>query len=72
MHSGDMTAPRTPMSINSAPGCRAKAAALRREAKTQTSPVAVSQLLEIAGYWDRLASDYELTEGSVVRKHGQH
>jgi hypothetical protein len=67
-----MTARHTPMPMNSAPACRAKAAALRREAKAQTSPVAVAQLLEIAGYWDRLATDYELTEQPGIQKHGQH
>jgi hypothetical protein len=72
VHSDDMTAPHTPMPFNSASSCRAKAASLRREAKAQASAVAVAQLLEIAGYWDRLATDYELAEKAGGRKHGQH
>jgi len=67
VHSGHMTTPRKPMLINSASACRAKAASLRREAKGQISPIAVAQLLEIAGYWDRLAVDYESTEDRTIR-----
>jgi len=59
------------MLINSASACRAKAASLRREARAQTSPVAVAQLLEIAGYWERLAMDYDMTEKSGAQDHGQ-
>ena len=62
-----MAPPYTAMPINSASACRAKAASLRREAKAQISPVAVAQLLEIAGYWDRLATDYDLAEKSAVK-----
>ena len=60
------------MPINTATACRAKAAALRLEARAQTSPVAVAQLLEIAGYWERLAMDYDMTEKPSIPKHEQH
>jgi hypothetical protein len=72
VHSGSMTSSRTSTPINSASACRAKAASLRLEARAQASAVAVAQLLEIAGYWERLAMDYDMTEKPGVQKHGQH
>jgi len=62
-----MTATHTQPPINSASACRAKARSLKVEARTQKSPVAVAQLLEIAGYWERLALDYDLTEKTAIK-----
>jgi hypothetical protein len=61
-----MQPPHQNYPINSGSACRAKAAALRDEARTTTSNVAIEKLLEIANDWDALAAYYDQAEQKFV------
>ena len=45
--------------IGSASACRAKAAALRESARSDSNAVLAAKLLVIAQQWDDLAADYD-------------